>query len=137
MLSRVVGRRDFVKALMAVSAARTATAAPVVSTVIGNGSAGYSPQQVNNPYGLAIGPDRALYFCDLDNQRIRRIDLQSRDLRTIAGNGEKGYGGDGAAAPDARLNMSRLPASAIPQALGGIPHRYRIRHSAWRGNSWL
>ena len=105
MLSPVVGRRDFVKALLAVSAARTTTAAPVVSTVIGNGSAGYSPQQVNNPYGLAIGPDRALYFCDLDNQRIRRIDLQSRDLRTIAGNGEKGYGGDGAAALDARLNM--------------------------------
>jgi len=105
MLNPVVSRRELLKALLLVSAARPALAAPVVSTVIGTGSAGYSPEQVNNPYGLAIGRDRALYFCDLDNQRIRRFDLQTHDVRTIAGNGEKGYSGDGAAAPDARLNM--------------------------------
>jgi DNA-binding beta-propeller fold protein YncE len=105
MSNALIGRRELLKALLLASAARPAMAAPAVTTVIGTGSAGYSPQQVNNPYGLAIGPDRALYFCDLDNQRIRRIDLQGREVRTIAGNGEKGYSGDGAAAPDARLNM--------------------------------
>ena len=46
-------------------------AAPVrVTTLIGTGTPGYSDNQVNNPYGLVIGPDGALYFCDLDNQRI-------------------------------------------------------------------
>ena len=54
---------------------RLATVARSVTTLIGTGVAGYSDQQVNNPYGLVIGPDGALYFCDLDNQRIRRLDL--------------------------------------------------------------
>ena len=37
-------------------------AAGAVSTLIGTGSPGYSDREVNNPYGLVIGPDRALYF---------------------------------------------------------------------------
>ena len=51
--------------------------AALVSTLIGTGARGYSDLQVNNPYGMAIGPDGALYFCDLDNQRIRRLDLKT------------------------------------------------------------
>jgi sugar lactone lactonase YvrE len=79
--------------------------APGVSTLVGNGTAGYSETQINNPYGLVIGPDGALYFCDLDNQRIRRFDLKARELTTIAGNGERGYKGDGGPALSASLNM--------------------------------
>ncbi len=82
-----------------------ASAAAAVSTLVGTGSPGYSDQQVNNPYGLVIGPDGALYFCDLDNQRIRRIDLKTRRTHTVAGNGQKAYAGDGALATDASLNM--------------------------------
>src|SRR5689334_291209 len=82
-----------------------AAAAARVSTLVGNGSPGYSDAQVSNPYGLVIGPDGALYFCDLDNQRIRRLDLRSRRMTTIAGNGEKGYRGDGGPAIAASLNM--------------------------------
>src|SRR5689334_22273740 len=78
---------------------------PVVTTLIGTGAPGYSDTQVNNPYGMAIGPDGALYFCDLDNQRIRRLDLTTRRLTTVAGNGEKGYRGDGGPALEASLNM--------------------------------
>ena len=58
-----------------------ALAAPVVSTLIGTGTPGHSDREVNNPYGVAIGPDGALYFCDLDNQRIRRLDLGRVDAR--------------------------------------------------------
>src|SRR5437867_11365891 len=76
-----------------------------VSTVLGTSVAGYSDTQVNNPYGLVIGPDGALYFCDLDNQRIRRLDLTTRRLTTIAGSGERGYRGDGGPAIAAALNM--------------------------------
>jgi sugar lactone lactonase YvrE len=76
-----------------------------VSTVIGTGAPGFSDREVNNPYGLALGPDGALYFCDLDNQRIRRIDLKTGRTTTIAGNGQRGYAGDGGAATDASLNM--------------------------------
>ena len=99
-------RRDALKALFALFAPTSAMAQGTsVSTLIGTGSAGYSDQQVNNPYGLVIGPDGALYFCDLDNQRIRRLDLRTRRTLTVAGNGQKGYSGDGAAATDASLNM--------------------------------
>jgi sugar lactone lactonase YvrE len=80
-------------------------AAAAVSTLIGTGSPGYSDRQVNNPYGLSIGPDGALYFCDLDNQRIRRLDLKSGRTTTLAGNGQRAYAGDGAAAAEAGLNM--------------------------------
>jgi len=80
-------------------------AAPRVTTLIGTGVAGYSDTHINNPYGLVIGPDGALYFCDLDNQRIRRLDLTTRRLTTIAGSGERGYRGDGGPAIAAALNM--------------------------------
>jgi DNA-binding beta-propeller fold protein YncE len=99
-------RRDALKTLLALLApVRAVAQGPSVATLIGTGSAGYSDQQVNNPYGLVIGPDGNLYFCDLDNQRIRRLDLRTRRVQTVAGNGQKGYSGDGAAATDASLNM--------------------------------
>ena len=78
---------------------------PSVSTLIGTGSRGYSDSEVNNPYGLVFGPDRALYFCDLDNQRIRRLDLKTHRTTAVAGNGQRAYGGDGGAATAAALNM--------------------------------
>jgi streptogramin lyase len=76
-----------------------------VTTVVGTGVPGFSDSQVNNPYGLVIGPDGALYFCDLDNQRIRRLDLKTKRLTTIAGDGQKAYRGDGGPAVEASLNM--------------------------------
>ena len=86
--------------------AASGLAAPAsVTTLIGTGTPGFSDSQVNNPYGMAMGPDGGLYFCDLDNQRIRRLDLKTKKLTTIAGNGQKGYQGDGGPAKDASLNM--------------------------------
>ena len=79
--------------------------AATVTTVIGTGDAGLSDTHVANPYGVVVGPDGALYFCDLDNQRIRRLDLTTGRTTTVAGNGERGYSGDGGAATDAALNM--------------------------------
>jgi sugar lactone lactonase YvrE len=79
--------------------------APEVSTLIGTGTPGYSDREINDPYGLAIGADAALYFCDLGNQRIRRLDLKTRRISTIAGNGRKGYDGDGGPATESSLNL--------------------------------
>ncbi|HEV2199425.1 MAG TPA: hypothetical protein VGR73_06375 [Bryobacteraceae bacterium] len=87
------------------TAATGFAASMTVTTLVGTGNPGFSENAVNNPYGMAIGPDGALYFCDLDNQRIRRLDLRTKKLTTIAGNGEKGYRGDGGPAQDASLNM--------------------------------
>src|SRR5687767_7137799 len=101
-----MNRREALGALLvALTPSPGLVAKPSVSTLIGTGVAGYSDRQVNNPYGLVIGPDRALYFCDLDNQRIRRFDPRTRRTTTVAGNGQRGYRGDGGAATDASLNM--------------------------------
>jgi hypothetical protein len=83
----------------------TRVATPTVTTILGTGVPGYSNTQVNNPYGIISGPDGAVYFCDLDNQRIRRLDLKTNVVTTIAGSGEKGYRGDGGPATQASLNM--------------------------------
>ena len=81
-----------------------------ISTVAGTGHRGYSGNggpashaQINNPYGIAIGPDGALYICDTDNHVVRKV---SRDgtITTIAGNGKRGYSGDGQKATEASLN---------------------------------
>ena len=99
-------RRDAIQSVvMALVSSRLVGMGRSVTTVIGNGAPGYSDQQVNTPSGLVIGPDAGLYFCDLDNQRIRRLDLRTRRTSTIAGNGEKGYAGDGGRAVAASLNM--------------------------------
>lgn len=100
-----IDRRDALKAVLMALVPTRAVAAPTVSTIIGTGSPGYSDAQVNNPYGVVIGRDRALWFCDLDNQRIRRLDLRTRRTTDIAGNGQRTYAGDGGAATAGSLNM--------------------------------
>ena len=101
-----MNRRDAITSLLAaLGSSPTWAAPPSVSTLIGTGSPGHSDRQVNNPYGLVTGPDGALYFCDLDNQRIRRLDLRTRRTSTIAGDGARAYAGDGRLATDASLNM--------------------------------
>jgi DNA-binding beta-propeller fold protein YncE len=73
---------------------------PAVFTFAGTGVAGSEVEisgalavrsPINNPYGIVSGPDGAMYFCEVDSGRIRRISLLSNRLNTIAGNGEKGF----------------------------------------------
>jgi len=86
-------------------------AARQTRTIAGNGVAGYKgdggpadQSQINNPYGLVTGPDGALYVCEIGNHIIRRIDLKKNTISTVAGNGKKGYAGDGGPALEATLN---------------------------------
>lgn len=102
MLTR---RKALTTLALALGTTRLGAVASSVSTLVGTGTPGLSDRQVNNPYGLAFGPDGGLYFCDLDNQRIRRLDLRTRRTTTVAGNGTRGYAGDGGKATDAALNM--------------------------------
>ena len=103
-------RRDFLRTLCVATAAaarpRLAFAQEVrVRTIAGTGVAGYEMEgsgglvatrtPVNNPYGIVVGPDGALYFCEVDTGRTRRMDLGTGRLTTISGNGEAAYAGDG------------------------------------------
>jgi sugar lactone lactonase YvrE len=91
------------KTLLSAVLMATLASAATVTTLVGTGVAGFSDTQVNNPYGMAIGPDGGLYFCDLGNQRIRRLDLATKKMTTIAGTGKAGYTGDGGPATEATL----------------------------------
>lgn len=93
----------FVFALTLVAGSSLGASVASLSIVLGDGKAGYSETQVNNPYGMTLGPDGALYFCDLGNQRVRRLDLKTKRVTTIAGNGMAGYSGDGGPATEATL----------------------------------
>ncbi len=75
-----------------------------VSTLAGTGVPGMSDRQVANPYGMIIGPDGAMYFAEIDNARVRRLDLTTKKITIIAGNGKKTYAGDGGPAIEASLN---------------------------------
>ena len=83
-----------------------------IRTIAGTGKAGHSGDggpatsgELNNPYGLTIGPDGGLYICEVDSNVIRRLDLKTRTLSTVVGNGQKGYSGDGGPALGASLNQ--------------------------------
>jgi streptogramin lyase len=73
-----------------------------VSGATGDGGPGVKAQ-VGNPFGLTIGPDGALYFCEVDTHRIRRLDLKTGVISTFAGTGERGYSGDGGPATQAAM----------------------------------
>ena len=81
-----------------------------VVTIAGTGKKEYSRDGgvakeagAGEPYGLVVGPDDALYFCDIAFHVIRRIDAAGR-ISTVAGSGQKGYAGDGGPATKALLN---------------------------------
>jgi streptogramin lyase len=79
--------------------------AQTISTLIGDGTRGFDEGRVNNPYGLVVGPDGALYFCDIDNHAVRRLDLKTKKVTTVAGTGVKGNSGDGGLATAALVDQ--------------------------------
>jgi sugar lactone lactonase YvrE len=95
-------------------------------------------------YCLALDEaEGALYLADLDNRRIRRIDLKAGTVTTVAGNGKKGVPADGdiaVAAPlvdpravafDGRGNLYILERSG--HALRVVDESGRIRTVAGTG----
>jgi streptogramin lyase len=91
----------------------SAAAAPSwqISTLAGTGTLGFSGDggsamsaQITDPYGIVRGPDGAIWFCEHNGHRIRRVAADGT-ISTIAGTGTKGYTGDGGAATAAMLNL--------------------------------
>ncbi len=85
--------------------------APVITTVAGTGEQGYSGDggpanqaKLDQPFHLVFDSHGNLYFSDTGNHRVRRIDAKSGVISTVAGNGTKGFGGDGGQATGAMLN---------------------------------
>ncbi len=102
---------------------RKVTAFGVISTVAGNGTAGYSGDggkataaQLNGPTGLAVDSAGNLYIADYTNNRIRQV-TAAGIITTVAGNGTTGQCGDGAQAAGAQLNS---PSGAAVDSAGNL-----------------
>jgi sugar lactone lactonase YvrE len=81
-----------------------------ITTIGGTGAAGFAGDgcpavdaQLNEPLGLALDPVGNVYIADRFNNRIRRVD-RTGVITTVAGNGAKGFSGDGGPAREAQLS---------------------------------
>jgi DNA-binding beta-propeller fold protein YncE len=55
----------------------------------------------NQPHGIVITKDQQMYVADTRNHCVRKIDLKTNRISTIAGTGQPGYAGDGGPADKA------------------------------------
>ncbi|MFF3270955.1 NHL repeat-containing protein [Streptomyces chrestomyceticus] len=88
---------------------RKVTPNGIITTVAGNGQAGYvsdggpaTATQLNTPHGVAVDGQGNLYIADWGNHRIRKVDANGI-ITTVAGNGQAGYGSDGGPATATKL----------------------------------
>ncbi len=81
----------------------------VITTVAGNGTAGYTGDggpatsaQLNGPSGVAVDSAGNIYIADTNNNSIRKV--SNGVITTSAGNGTAGFSGDNGPAASAQLS---------------------------------
>jgi sugar lactone lactonase YvrE len=96
---------------------RKVDSAGTITTVAGNGIAGFSGDggsatsaSLNYPDGVAVDASDNVYIGDARNNRIRKVDVKTTVITTVAGTGIAGYSGDGGLATNAKLNFPSRPA---------------------------
>ncbi len=82
-----------------------------VTTVAGCGTKGYSGDggpaieaELNEPYEVRFDQRGNMFFVEMKNHLIRRVDAKTKQISTVAGTGEAGFGGDGGPAIRARFS---------------------------------
>ncbi|TWU48609.1 Serine/threonine-protein kinase PknD [Rubripirellula tenax] len=82
----------------------------IVITVAGDGTAGFAGEdssgnevRFNQPHSVALDGEGGLLVADTANHRIRRIDLSTMAVTTVAGNGKKELPPDGSPAQGCSL----------------------------------
>src|SRR3982751_6144829 len=90
MRAKTVVRALLASSILILAAPANLAATGRVETYAGTGVKGFAGDdgaakaaQLNDVFGITRGPDGALYVCDTDNQRIRRIDRNGR-ITTVA-----------------------------------------------------
>jgi DNA-binding beta-propeller fold protein YncE len=83
----------------------------IITTAVGTGEKGFAGDggpaeqaRLDGPFDVCFDRAGNLYFSDTFNNRIRRVEAARGVITTVAGNGEKGYSGDGGPAAGAALN---------------------------------
>jgi sugar lactone lactonase YvrE len=106
----------------------------IITTIAGTGEKGFSGDggpatqaRFGNIYCVALDPkNELLYLADLDNRRIRALNLQTGLVETVAGNGERGKPEDGAMARKAPLLD---PRAVAVDAMGNVYILERSGHA--------
>lgn len=90
------------------------TESGIIDTIAGTGEAGYSGDngpgitaQLREPNDCFVDHQNGLLIADIQDQRIRRLNLTSGIITTFAGNGEKARAGDGLPATEASILGAR------------------------------
>jgi streptogramin lyase len=83
-----------------------------ISTVAGSGKKGYSGDggpaleaTFNLPHEVRFDRNGNMYVVDMANNAVRKVDLKTKVISTVAGNGSAGYSGDGGPATQAQLKQ--------------------------------
>lgn len=91
---------------------RRISPAGVISTYVGDGEPGFSGDggpatnaRINFPSYMTTDADGNLYFADQFNYRIRKVDVRTNIISTVAGVGTAGATGDGATPVNAQLTL--------------------------------
>lgn len=98
----------------------TGTIAPFAGTgAKGDDDAGPAAKaRLGGIYSVALDPHgRRLILTDLDNRKVRAVDLRTGELSTLAGNGQRGVPADGA---DARSSPLVDPRAAVADSRGNV-----------------
>jgi len=84
----------------------------VIATVAGTGERGYAGDggaatkaKLNEPYEVRFDRSGDLVFVEMQNHIVRKVTVANGIITTIAGTGERGFGGDGGPAVAAKLNQ--------------------------------
>lgn len=85
--------------------------ADTISTVAGTGKAGYAGDggpavaaQLDQPFHCELDGKGNLFIAEANNHCIRKVDLRTGTISTVAGCGKKGYSGDNGPAVQATFN---------------------------------
>ena len=108
-----------------------------ITTVAGTGKKGFSGDdssavtaQMDEPYGIALDAAGNLYFADRLNRRVRKVDVKTALISTLAGDGSKGFSGDGGPGAKASLvepNSVALDSSGKLLYIADVAdHRIRV-----------
>jgi len=106
-----------------------------IRRVAGTGEEGYSGDggpaveaRLRSPHSIALEGSRSLYIADIGNHRIRKVDLDSGKIETIAGNGKPELPRDGAPAAGSPLRGPR----ALAVGGGSLWIALREGNSIWK-----
>jgi streptogramin lyase len=83
-----------------------------LSTVAGTGTKGYAGDggpalqaSLNEPYEIRFDKSGNMYFAEMQNHVVRRVDAKTKIISTLAGTGAPGFSGDGGPAAKAQFKQ--------------------------------